>query len=84
MASIEITESEVFAALEIAGTAPKDARTVEQLVAKTGRRHEAVRAALRRINAQGRLVVHHTASRDIAGRNCTIPAYTITSAKRKK
>ena len=86
METVKITERELLDAIALAsrGDAPEDARTVAELCEETGRRGEAVRQALRKLQAQGRLVLHHREARNIAGRRVSLPAYTVLPAKRKK
>ncbi len=83
MEAITITTAEIIDALKAAGTAPKAAKTVAQLCFETCRGQESVRKSLRILHAAGRLVRHQVESTDIAGRRCTIPAYTIRPARQR-
>jgi predicted transcriptional regulator len=83
---IDITESEVFDAIAEAsrGSAPKDARTADELSQAIGCSSSAIHKALKALHRAGRLQVHHVARTRIDGRRCSSPAYTVTPAKRKK
>ena len=83
---IQITQAELLEAIADAsrGTAPTEARTVAELVEETGRGVAAIRRALQGLARQGRLGVHRVQRTDITGRPATLPAYTVTPAKRKK
>jgi predicted ATP-grasp superfamily ATP-dependent carboligase len=86
MEAVRITQQELLEAIADAsrGTAPKDARTVAELVEDTGCSVRAVRVALQKIAAARRLVAHRVQRQDISGRSVQVPAYTVTPAKRKR
>lgn len=86
MAPIVITESEVLDAIAHAsrGSAPADARTVDELVQATGRPVSAIRRGLKALHLQGRLGIHQVDRTRIDGRRCLSPAYTVLPAKRRK
>lgn len=86
MARIDVTESELLAALAAAmpTAAPEDAKTVQQLAAAANVPTSRIVKALHALHAQGRLVPHRVPHVAIDGRRCTVPAYTILPAKKAK
>ena len=86
MARVSITEGELIAALAEAarGSAPEDARTIQELATEYGMPLKRVRAALHALNVAGRLAVHRVTRAALDGRQASVPAYTILPAKAKR
>lgn len=82
MASIVITEAELLDALAEAarGVEPSEARTGPELMAATGFPEKRLRAALKALQAQGRLDVHQVTRQSLDGRAIRVPAYTVRAA----
>jgi hypothetical protein len=85
MAPIEITESEILAAIaaEARGNGPKEAKTGPEIRDALSIGEKRFRRAFRQLKREGRLVVHQVMRESIDGRPVMVPAYTITPAKRK-
>lgn len=84
---VRITEAEIREALAVERSgraAPKDARTVQELVELTGRARTQVTAALRRLKRAGRLVVHQVHRPRLDDQVQLVPAYTLKPEPRKK
>lgn len=88
MARIEITENELLDAIAAAAPlgrkGPADARTAQEISASAGMSIWAVRKALAVLQRAGRLTVHQVNRPCIAGVNRAVPAYTITSVKKRR
>lgn len=85
MARPSITESALLDALAgaVRGSAPADARTVMELMDCSSVGERAVRKALHRLKADGRLVTHSIIRESLDGRKIRLPAYTILPKKGK-
>lgn len=83
---VTITESELLDALAQAarGAGPEEARTCPELAAATGLSDKRIRAALKALQVQGRLVVHRVLRENLAGASQPVPAYTILPVKKGK
>jgi hypothetical protein len=79
VAPLVITQAELLEALASAvkGTAPEDAKTVQQLAAETNMAVWQVQKALRALHAQKRLQCYRVPFVGIDGRHGKVPAYTI-------
>jgi DNA-binding IclR family transcriptional regulator len=76
---MRITTADLLDALAEAskGSAPEDARTVQQMADEHGIPNSTVARALRTLAAQGRVMSHRVPHVGIDGRHTTVPAYTI-------
>lgn len=79
-----VTESELLDALAKAagGSAPEDARTMQELADAAGCSRRKVQDTLRMFQTQGRLRVHRVRRTRLDGVVQPVPAYTILPAKR--
>ena len=84
--SFSITEADLFEALYAAagGTAPPEARTMEEIRRDTGIGEKRLRRAMKKLRDAGRLQVHDIMRRDLANRRIVVPGYTISPAKKRK
>lgn len=82
--AISVNEAELLDALAkaAAGSAPEDARTVQELAAAAGVSKGKVADTLRLFQAQGRLGIHRVPRARLDGQVQPVPAYTILPAKK--
>ena len=80
-----ITEQEILEALaaSAAGSAPSEAKTMNELADDAGVTPLKVQRALKHYQKQGRLAAHRVQRAAIDGTLRWVPAYTILPAKRK-
>lgn len=80
---MKISEAELLDALALAapGQAPENARTCAELAALAGLGDNAIQERIRKLHAQGRVVVHKVYRPNVAGVMVQKPAYTFLPAK---
>jgi len=83
---ITITENELLAELAAMGPkpAPPNAMTAAELRHALGLGRTALKQRLRQLSDEGRLETWATLRQDAAGRMCSVPAYTIKPAAKKR
>lgn len=80
-----VTEAELLEALAAAvkGTAPKDAKTAQEIADNAGVGIKRARRALTLLKQQGRLAIHSVTREALDGRQCRIAGYTITAKPKR-
>lgn len=78
-----ITQEELIEALRVAQSSPKEARTVKELAALWSLDVVKVRDAIGKLAMQDRIETHQVKRKDIAGRDASVPAYTIKPAPKR-